>query len=75
MYLYCLTACKLADLYCAHGHLQANVVTAIGKGFVGGVNRVVGWTPPAASCMHPLLLFPFLPDGERSLMAAGSKRT
>ena len=71
----CLTACKLADLYYAHGHLHANVATAIGKGFVGGLNRVVGWTPPAASCMHPLLLLLFLPDVECSVMAVRSKRT
>ena len=71
----CLTACKLADLYYAHGHLHASVATAIGKGFVGGLNRVVGRTPPAASCMHPLILLLFLPDVECSVMAVRSKRT
>ena len=71
----CLTACKLADLYYAHGHLHASVATAIGKGFVGGLNRVVGWTPPAASCMHPLLPLLFLPDVECSVMAVRRKIT
>ena len=62
------------EFYCAFSHLHANIVSVIGKGFLGGLNRVVGWTPTAVSCMHPLLLLLFLPDSECSLIAAASKK-